>query len=62
MADCGPRNCNWFTGDLCEAGQNVITPFGKTVSWWGLVVNFSGLGVDERCENLPTGGDNCAQV
>ena len=60
---CGPRNCNWFTGDVCEAGQKcnyTIRQDGKLVGSCSELMG-DGLGVDERCENLPTGGDNCAQ-
>ncbi|MEE2787450.1 MAG: hypothetical protein VX589_08935 [Myxococcota bacterium] len=58
---CGPRHCNWFTGDLCENDQKCnysIRSDGVLVGACGPLVATPKT-IDEPCEFLPGGGDNC---
>ncbi|MCA9538759.1 MAG: hypothetical protein KC620_07720 [Myxococcales bacterium] len=60
---CGPRNCNWFTGAGCAAGQKCSFTIRNDGVLVGSCTMLDGPGNRDGalCQNLATGGDNCAQ-
>lgn len=60
---CGPRNCNWFTGEGCDAGEKCSYAIRGDGVLVGSCTALNGQGNPDgaMCSNLPAGGDNCAQ-
>jgi hypothetical protein len=60
---CGPRHCNWFNGDLCEAGEKCSYAIRSDGVLVGTCTELGGPGNPDgsMCLNQAGGGDNCAQ-
>ncbi|MBV71178.1 MAG: hypothetical protein CMH52_07480 [Myxococcales bacterium] len=60
---CGPRNCDWFTGDGCDDDEKCSYAIRSDGVLVGSCTALNGPGNPDgsMCSNLPMGGDNCAQ-